>query len=494
MVELSPLGALRAKKEPWWEDAILKHYGFRASLVPLAGEYDLNFAVYKGDAPTHVLKVMRPGCERSFVEMQCEALDHIAKVDPGLVVPHVERTRNGHLFVTANDQQGVERLIWLVTILPGRLYGEVRPQPLSLVREVGITLARLDRALEGLDHPVLNRELKWDMRRSAWVRDHIDLIDGERRRSLVRDIVAAFENEHLGQLNKFSVTAIHNDANDYNLLVETSTEGSRLSGIIDFGDMIAAPPVVELAVAGAYVVLGQERPIAALAELVAGYNAIRPLSEEEIALVYPLVRTRLAVSVTNAALSKLEKPDDPYVTISERPAWDFLEASTGLAPEWVLSCLRIACGRSGHPKAGRIMEWITSRRGQFAPVFARSLAGAPLVDLSIDSAASPRNPLDLDLNALNQAIEISLAGAEVGLGRYGEPRLIYTAPEFRKGVHPASDRRTVHLAVDVFIKAGTEVRAPLDGIVHAVAIQPERLDYGGGYLLYALRSSRDRCC
>jgi 4-aminobutyrate aminotransferase-like enzyme/Ser/Thr protein kinase RdoA (MazF antagonist) len=479
MTETLDTRALRTTTEAWWERAILEHYGIQASLVPLDGEFDLNFAVHQDGTRTHVLKVMRPGCERSLVEMQCEALDHIARRAPELAVPHVVRTRSGLLFAATDDQRGAERLIWLITILPGRLYSDVRPQPLSLVREVGITLARLDRALEGFNHPALDRDLKWDMRRSGWIRDHIDLIEGKGRQALVGKIAAAFEGELLSRLTALAVTPIHNDANDYNMLVDPGVDGFRISGIIDFGDMIAAPLVAELAVAGAYMVLDQERPVAALAELVAGYNSIHPLSDEEIALVYPLVLTRLAVSVTNAALTKREKPDDPYVTISERPAWAFLEASSAFAPEWVLSCLRIACGRSGHPKADRIMGWIASRRGQFAPMFTHSLAEAPLVELGIDGTASPRDPLDLDLTALNRAIEDSLAGAAVGLGRYGEPRLIYTAPEFRKGSHPASDRRTVHLAVDVFIAAGTEVCAPLGGVVHAVEIRPEPLDYGG---------------
>lgn len=492
MTGILDAGAIPMTSEAWWEQAVVKYYGIRASLTPLAGEHDLNFAVHKDGILTHVLKVMRPGCERSLVELQCGALDHIAKRNPELGVPHVVSMRDGVLFAAAKDQRGADRLIWLVTILPGRLYSEVRPQPLSLVREVGATLAKLDRALEGFAHPALDREIKWDMRRSAWIRGHIDLIDGKERQALVGTIVAEFENALLDRLNSLPVAPIHNDANDYNMLVDPRGDDARLTGIIDFGDMIAAPIVAEIAVAGAYVMLGQERPIAALAELVAGYNQIRPLGDEEIALVYPLVLTRLAVSVTNAARTKLEKPDDPYVTISERPAWALLEVSAGFAPEWVLSCLRLACGRSGHPKAGQIMGWIASRRGQFAPMFAQSLAGAPLVDLSIDGAASPDNPLDLDLTTLNQAIGRCMAGAAVGLGRYGEPRLIYTAQEFRKGPHPASDRRTVHLAVDVFIEAGTEVHAPLDGVVHAVEVRPQRLDYGGVAVLEHKTTDGDR--
>jgi 4-aminobutyrate aminotransferase-like enzyme/Ser/Thr protein kinase RdoA (MazF antagonist) len=475
--------AVEAMGNAWWEQVVLRQYGLRVTLLTLPGEYDLNFEACQDGIPTHILKVMRPGCARSLVEMQCEALDHVGRRDPTIPIPRVVRARDGQCFVTAADQQGAERLVWVTTVLPGRLYGQIRPQPLSLVRELGVALAKLDNALEDFDHPDLHRELKWDIRRSAWIRDHLDLIAGEKRRALIREIITTFETDHLSHLDSLAVAPIHNDANDYNLLVQSNEHGSRLSGIIDFGDMVAAPTVIELAVAGAYAVLNQERPVAALSELVAGYNSVRLLSDGEIALVYPLVRTRLAVSVANAALTKLEKPDDPYVTISERPAWNFLESSSNFAPEWVLACLRLACSLSGHPNGDRIRSWIAARRGQFAPMFAHSLAGAPLVDLSIDGSASPRDPLDLDLTALNQTIEAALAGAPIGLGRYGEPRLIYSAPEFRNGSHPASDRRTVHLGVDVFMAAGSEVRAPLEGIVHAVAIRPERLDYGGVMVL-----------
>src|ERR1035437_9677211 len=112
MTETLNTRAHQTTMEAWWEQAVLKQYSIQATLVPLDGEYDLNFAVHNDGVLTHVLKVMRPGCERSLVELQCEALEHIAKRSPELVVPHVVRTRSGHLFVATDDQQGAERLIW----------------------------------------------------------------------------------------------------------------------------------------------------------------------------------------------------------------------------------------------------------------------------------------------------------------------------------------------------------------------------------------------
>src|SRR5262249_24817390 len=55
------------------------------------------------------------------------------------------------------------------------------------------------------------------------------------------------------------------------------------------------------------------------------------------------------------------------------------------------------------------------------------------------------------------------------VGRYNEPRLLYTAPLFATSPHPLDERRTIHLGLDLFVAAGTPVHAPLPGTVHATA-------------------------
>ena len=68
--------------------------------------------------------------------------------------------------------------------------------------------------------------------------------------------------------------------------------------------------------------------------------------------------------------------------------------------------------------------------------------------------------------------------ANVGIGRYGEARLLYSAPLFSSPQDQLREHRTVHLGVDLFVPAGTAVLAPLDGVVHAVADNRAALDYG----------------
>ena len=93
---------------------------------------------------------------------------------------------------------------------------------------------------------------------------------------------------------------IHNDANDGNVLVAASAESPfelRVSSIVDFGDMVHAPRICDLAVACTYASLGKPDWLGAAAYVVAGYQAVAPLDERELELLFDLIRARLCLSV-----------------------------------------------------------------------------------------------------------------------------------------------------------------------------------------------------
>jgi len=466
-----------------WTEVLAETHGVVARLEPLDGEYDLNFRIIAAGTPTHVLKIMRPDCDPALVDLQCTALAHLAMTVPGVPLPRVVPALDGAAMVTRNDPDGRPRLLWLITLLDGVAYGNFRPQTPALLRELGRRIGEMDAGLAHLEHPGLTRSFKWNPTESGWIKPHLDLIDGERRQ-IVSQICADYEVRLQPALAGLPNAPIHNDINDYNILVARDACGTpRISGLIDFGDMTAAPAVCELAIAGAYAVLDQEKPLDALAALVAGYHAARPLTEAELALIWPLMLTRLAVSVVNAAMMKRERPNDPYVVISEAPAWRFLEQSEGIAPEMVLAQLRLACGMPALPAAPRILGWLAAKRGSFAPVLDEDLTDAPMVDLSVGSAPVPRDPFALQITEAVVLGGVVLEGEPARVGFYAEPRLIYTGAAFRNGPYGASDRRTVHLGIDAFAPAGRRVLAPMAGTVEAVTNRAERFDYGGVVIL-----------
>ncbi|MCE8514046.1 aminotransferase class III-fold pyridoxal phosphate-dependent enzyme [Ruegeria pomeroyi] len=465
----------------FWAEALQAHWGIEAALERLDGEYDLNFLARGRNGRDYVLKVMRPECEAGLVEMQVAALDHIAEVAPGLPFPKVFAALDGAMLPEIADEAGAPRRVWLLERLPGRCYALSLPHSEELILKLGRVLGATDRALEGFAHDGLARDFKWNLVQAGWIDRHLEAITNPARQALLAEITAEFAA--IGdRLAALPIQAIHNDVNDYNILVEGGlNETRKVSGLIDLGDMCAAPRVCDLAIAGAYVVLDHPRPERALAALVRGYHAANRLSAEEVDLIWPLLRMRLAVSVVNSTLMAAENPDDPYVTISQAPAWRFLE-NASVNGGLMAARLRVACGLPVTDGAERVQAYLDAHRGRFAQMFGTDLSAVPMGSLSVENSTWPQNPLHMPLD------EAARVGEEFGtglwLGYYNEPRLIYAEPGFRKGPWKASDRRTVHLAVDVFAPAGTILHAPLSGRVEVVENRTGHLDYGGVVILH----------
>ena len=462
-----------------WQKILSDHWGIAATLTPLDGEYDLNFMATGTQG--YVLKVMRVGCDADLIDLQCDALEHIALHTPNVCVPAVVKTSDGKLFTTAKDEAGMDRLVWLIEKLEGKTFADFKPKTADLLTDVGRAVGVMGRALSNFSHPALNRDFKWNLLQSGWINNHIDAVHDPRRRSLIADASAAFSNI-LPQVEALPSVAIHNDVNDYNVLVTGSlTTAGRVTGLIDLGDMCANPRVCDLAITCAYMMLGQSDPERALESVVAGYHSAWPLTTEEVDLIWPLVRMRLAVSVVNSTIMAVENPNDPYVVISQKPAWDLLE-NDGVNTALIKARLRAACGLPVVDAAPRIMAWLDQARGSFAPLMGEPLDGKPVGSLSVEASTCPTNPFELtpaEASRIGQDQEFG----DIWLGYYAEPRLIYTAPAFRSGPWKASNRRTVHLAVDGFAPAGTSLHAPLAGKVHTLENRTERLDYGGLVIL-----------
>ncbi len=313
----------------------------------------------------------------------------------------------------------------------------------------------------------------------AWIEDHLDIIADTTRQKIIRKILDDFAGIKT-DLDALAVQGIHNDVNDYNILVSGSLHDTPdISGIIDFGDMCSAPVVCDLAIAAAYVVLDHPNPENALEDLVKGFHSAFPLSPKEIHMIWPLLRLRLAVSVVNSTMMAQEKPDDPYVLISQGPAWAFLE-SRKVNPDLIAARLRVACGFGVNHSVKSVMEWLDENRGCFAQILGRALDNLPRVSLSVADSTLPQNPFHL---TPEEAANLCVENQGFHLGYYAEPRLIYTDKAFYKGSFKASNRRTVHMGVDIFAPAGTKVHAPLNATVEAVENRNNNLDYGGLVIL-----------
>lgn len=456
-------------------------FGIEAAAHALAGEYDDNFHLRAADGGEFVLKIMHPDRERGFVEMQCAVLQRLAAAAGELPLPRVVPSLRGELCVQTKVGDGSERIIWLLTYLYGKTLAEFQPHTPELLEELGRFLGKLSRGLAGFSHPDAQRDLKWDASRAVWIRDYLQYVEPLPRRMLAQRFLGLFETDVTPALASLRRGVVYGDANDYNVLVTCGPgEAPRIAGVIDFGDTHYGITVSELATAVAYAILGKKDVLAAAAAAVAGYCAEFPLTEEEIALLYPLVGTRLAVSVVNSAHRKSLKPDDVYVTVSEAPAWEALERWAKIFPRFANYTFRAACGLAPIAKAAAVESYL--RKSGAAPILDMDLRteSCVVLDLSVGSTLLGADPLAAETANLSSAIaeEMKKAGARVAVGRYDEARLLYSAPQFGASKNPTDERRTIHLGIDLFVEPGATLHAPLAGVVHILANNAIPLDYG----------------
>lgn len=463
-------------------------YGLRAEAEPLPGERDYNFYLKTEAGQAFVLKIAPADEPRALLEMQNEALAHLAARDAALALPRVRATSAGEMIASISSASGTQHFARLLTYIPGKLFAEARPHTPDLLRSLGNLLGKLDRALADFAHPAAQRFLKWDLQHAVWIRDYLQHVARPERRAIVEHFLALFETQALPALPALRTSIIHNDGNDYNILVnEASAAPRQVVSLVDFGDMVQTCTVCEVAIAAAYAMMGKSDPLTAAAQVVAGYHEAFPLTEAEVEALYPLICIRLCVSVVNSAYQQTIQPHDDYVTISEEPAWALLEQLMSVPPALAHYRFRQACGLPPCPTTGALVEWLRKNQDRLGRVVEPDLRVADKIvfDLSIGSPEVPNLAETADVERFTRRLfdRMSAANVEVGIGRYNEARLIYTTDLFKVPGNDGPEWRTVHIGLDIFMEAGARVLAPLDGVVHSFRNNTAPLDYGPTIIL-----------
>ncbi|HZF09626.1 MAG TPA: aminotransferase class III-fold pyridoxal phosphate-dependent enzyme [Thermoanaerobaculia bacterium] len=458
-------------------EILARLYGLGGEVEPLPGEHDCNFRV-RTIGGRYVLKIHPPAADEAEIDLQDQAMLHLARRDPGLPIPRPVAARSGEQIGRAKMEDGTVRAVRLLTWLPGRPWAQAAPPQPATFASLGRFLARMDRAFAGFEHPALRRRHRWGMPFAAELTPRLGLIADPARRELAGRVLDRFAAAVLPRLAGCRSQAIHNDASDHNVLVDESPE---VSGLIDFGDMLHGPLIVNLAVAAAYAMLGTERPLSAIQPLVAAYDDGLRLTDLELELLFDLILTRLAMSIVMAAWQHAEAPGNDYLLISQDGVWDLLRRLAGENRHLAHFALRDACGREPNPTSRRVVGWIESASAGFAPV-CPALATAPRtwVDLTAPSLAAAGIDPD-DLVALTGHVfgRMREAGARYGVGRYLERRPINGGPQFAL---PSGERRDLHLGVDLYVEPGEPVVAPLAGTVAGIEDRGPG-DYGPVVLL-----------
>ncbi|HEX6465628.1 MAG TPA: phosphotransferase, partial [Vicinamibacterales bacterium] len=323
-------------------DVARRLYGIDAGATPLPGERDQNFLLQTPAGDRFVLKIANGTDNRALLEAQNAAMVHVARRSP--LCPRPVAALDGSLLTQMTATSGPRHFVRVLTWIKGEpLATQDRRHRAGHFEELGERIGELDVALDGFDDPALHRQFYWDLAGGqTLLRERTSLIEDLGMRALVMQVASAIEARDAPRLGRLRRAAAHNDPNDHNILVD----GSAITGILDFGDIVHTYAIADLAIAIAYAILEVPDPVAAAAAVVRGYHRVRPVDEDEIAVLFGLVLLRLCMSVVIAARQQSQRPDDPYLGVSQGPIARSLPSLAALDRDIVDAELRAARGRT----------------------------------------------------------------------------------------------------------------------------------------------------
>jgi Ser/Thr protein kinase RdoA (MazF antagonist) len=454
-----------------------RHFGLTGPVSRLASERDQNFH-FAGKGKKAVLKIVNAAEPEQALRFQVAMIRHIKKVDPALAIPPVRLSQSGEELPVIEGVKGERHLIRAVDYLAGTPLAE-KPKSPALLQSFGRFLGRLDRALLSFGHEGAHRDPDWDLRKAGRSRARMAAIDDAQEREICEYFLDRFETLVEPRLLELRASVIHNDANDWNVLV--SDDGNEIAGLIDFGDALHTCLIAELAVAAAYAILDADDPLGAVAHILKAYHTELPLQAEEVDLLFDLIAMRLVTSVTISAERRPRVAGNPYLNISEKPAWDMLRRLRRIDPHIANAILRQACDFEAAPGARRAAEWLQRNRLSLKPLLGRPLSNHRILKVPFGDASHPlvKAAASMDIKASETAWAAlrETEKAELGIGPWGEKRAVYAGQMFESKLINGI-RRTRHLGLDIFADAGTPVMAPLAGRVTDVLIEREPLGYG----------------
>ncbi|MGD9396466.1 MAG: aminotransferase class III-fold pyridoxal phosphate-dependent enzyme [Candidatus Thorarchaeota archaeon] len=461
-------------------DIVMSLYGLSGSSRELPSERDQNFHVISETGEEYVLKISTASEMRETLEFQNSAMHHIASRNELPITSIIQKAISGEEITQIETPQGDSHFVRLISYLHGRVMSSVNPHSSDLLIDFGRFVGSISKSLADFAHTVAHRDFYWDLKKaSSTIEKFKEHIPDSEKRELVDYFLNLYQNMVEPRMGELRKSVIHNDVNDDNVIINNPHDDERSFGILDFGDMVYSHTINELAIAIGYAMLDKADPIGTAQNIIRGYHSVFPLTEQELELLFPLACTRLATSVSVSAYQKKLEPENEYLIISEARAWDVLSQLATVHPRFAAYCFRQAAGMEPCSNSLHVTEWLRKNAHQFSSPIGTPLdeSNSLVIDLSVGST-DVDSPLQLaNHQRFGDLISRKLAeaGVKIGVGRYNEPRLIYSGDQY---LEPGNESRTVHLAIDLFVETGTPVLSVYDGVIHSFQNNSKPLDNG----------------
>ena len=445
----------------------------------LPGDVDYNVYCKSKEGGTYVFKIVSEEFDLEEVKMQQSILQHLQGKNLEFKTPHVIYDKTGNDIVKFKEGDGPEKLARLLTWVPGRVLAKVHPHSPMLIQNLGHKLGQISASLEDFDHPGAHRFFKWNPSEALWITEHEDYIQNEHKQ-LWNNAIQLFKTEAFPKLASLRKSVTYMDANDYNVLVSEDLYHPEINGFIDFGDALHTETINEAAVCLSYVCMGKNAPLESAVDFLKAYHKEYPIEEIELSVLFHLIIARLLISVSVSAKKKVIDPENKYFIISEKPAWALLEKLMEIHPRYAEARFRTACGFVANANVKPITQYILNHEP--ASIIQGDLQKEPITvfDWSVGSLELGNVDTFHDVAKSTDYVfaKMRREKAVAGVGRYNEPRPVYTGDNYGLPANDVPLSRSIHLGIDLFLEAGAALFSPYAGKVKVIVNDIGDKEYG----------------
>lgn len=339
------------------EKLVKEHYGLSVSAKKLNGYDEINYLLTDTNNKHFILKVSDDLQPYPFLEAQVKIINHLSNSSLAHKFQQFYINSEGKE-LTLIIEEGKKYYLRILSFLEGTFWVEKAKKSIDLYQNLGSFMGTMDHSLQDFSHTAMHRHYTWDVSRASDANAKLKYIKNHEKRRIAGYFLLQFDTEVLPKIHSLRHAYIHNDANDYNILVDET----NVTGLIDFGDMIYTALINNLAITCTYAMLGNEDPLSAAALLVKGYHESYPLTTQELDVLYYLIAGRLCISVTQSAYNGSLDTNNEHHFLTEKPAWDLLNQLIKINPIKAQDAFRKACGFEGVINEGDYSDLLEKRK------------------------------------------------------------------------------------------------------------------------------------
>lgn len=287
-------------------------YGLEGEISPFVSYEDQN-ALIKSEQGKFVLKIANTKWPRQFIQTQIDVLKHLKDTAPDLKFSETVNTLNGDE-MTIIDGFSVR----LLTFLEGEMLTNM-PRNEAVYKDVGRFLGQFSKAMQTFNP--LNPEGSdplWKLDNVMACEPYVKYVQDDETRDRMTRQFTVYKEKVLPKLPHLRKAVIHSDANEQNFLISPDNP-TKISGLIDFGELQFASQINELAITLAYGLLDENDVGMASRAVIEAYDQEFKILDEEREILFDLMAMRLITTVTMSSYNATLYPENEYILVAQKP-------------------------------------------------------------------------------------------------------------------------------------------------------------------------------